>query len=1477
MTPGEDKLRQYLKRTTAELHAVSGRLEAAQARAHEPIAIVAMSCRLPGDAGSPEAFQRLLAAGTDAISPLPTDRGWDTARLYHPDPDHPGTTYCRHGGFLPDAGEFDAAFFGIAPREATATDPQQRLVLELSWEVLERAGIDPRSLRGTRTGVFAGAWTTGYGMAQGTLPADLDGQLVTAGTLGVVSGRVAYTLGLQGPAITVDTACSSSLTAIHLAVQSLRRGESELALAGGATVMGSPVTFTAFSRQRGLAPDGRCKAFAAAADGFGPAEGAGMLLLERLSSATRLGHPVLAVIRGSAVNQDGASNGLTAPNGLAQQQVIRQALADARLDPSDVDAVEAHGTGTPLGDPIEAQALLAAYGQGRSRPLWLGSVKSNVGHTQAAAGVTGVIKMVLALQSGMLPRTLHAAEPSAHVDWSAGAVRLLTEPRPWPRGERVRRCGISSFGVSGTNAHVVVEEPPPADPGRDPAAEPEPPVPWVISARTEPALRAQAAQLARWPAAGLADTGFSLVSTRSAFEYRAVLVGTRDELLAGMAGLARGEGSVRAATAGGRPVFVFPGQGSQWVGMAAELTGRSAVFAESMSRCDAALAPHTGWSLSDMLRDPEALRRTGVVQPALFAVMVSLAELWRSYGVEPSAVVGHSQGEIAAACVAGALSLADAAQVTAVRSRVIGEIRGAGGMAVVALPVAEVRARWGDRVSVAAVNSPSSVVVAGPGAALRQLVAECETAGVRAGLVEVGYASHSPEVEPLRDRLVAGLAGIRPREPEIPFLSTVTGSWLAEPPGPEYWYENLRQPVRFEDAVRALGDEGYRTFAECSPHPILAAAVLETLGEATVTGSLRRDDGGLRRFWTSLGEAYTAGIDVDWSPAFPGARRTSLPTYPFQRQRYWLTPPVQEPADPADGGLWAELENAPPSALARTLGVDGAALAEVLPALSRWRRERRDHAAADRWRYRARFVPVQSGGEPRLDGSWLVLVPTGQSGAWAARAIESHGGDVTLRELDATHLDRAALAGLLGGGHRGVVSLLAFDRRPHATEPRLAAGVAAAVGLVQALGDAGVDAPLWLVTGDCGDPVHAQVWGLGRVAGLEHPGRYGGLVEVAGTAGERAFAAALAGPEDQVSIRGDQLLARRLERAPLGSGEPGRRWSPRGTVLVTGGTGALGGHVARWLAAEGADHLVLASRRGPLAPGAAELAADLAELGSKTTIADCDVADRDALRRLLAEHPVTAVVHAAGTARPALIADLTLGELAATLAAKLTGAVNLDELLPADLDAFVLFSSGAGVWGSGTQGAYAAANAALDALAQRRRARGLTATSIAWGLWAGPGMAGAGAADVLRRRGLVPMDPAAAIAAMRRAVEHGDAAVAVADIDWERFVTGYTAARPRPLIGDLPEVRALAQVGPPAPADLAGRLAGLSGGARREAVSALVRGEVAAVLGHAAAESVDPRTAFRDLGFDSLTAVQLRNRLGAATGRTLSSTLVFDH
>ncbi|QDY75205.1 type I polyketide synthase [Streptomyces qinzhouensis] len=1682
----------------------------------EPIAIVAMACRYPGGVTTPEELWRLVAEGTDAITPFPDNRGWPTGEIYHPEAGRHGKTSTREGGFLHDAAEFDPAFFGISPKEAQVMDPQQRILLELAWETLERGTIDPLSLKGSDTAVFTGVMYHDWAPRTADVPEDLAGFAGRGGMGSVASGRLSYTLGLEGPAVTVDTACSSSLVALHQAAQALRSGECTLALAGGVTVMATPETFIEMSLQRGLAPDGRCKAYGAGADGTGWAEGAGLLLLERLSDAHNAGHPVLAVIRGSAVNQDGASNGLTAPNGPAQQRVIQQALTLAGLTPADVDAVEGHGTGTTLGDPIEAQALMAAYGHHRPdhTPLWLGSVKSNLGHTQAAAGVAGIIKMVMAMRNATLPRTLHADTPSPHIDWTEGNVRLLTEARTWPPAERPRRAGVSSFGVSGTNAHVIIEEAPPTTPPPPPGPRP-PALALTLSAHTPKALQAQAHRIATHlrthPHTGELDTAATLARGRAALQHRAVVVDTdRPQLLTALDALATATPSPSVTTGeargDGRAVFVFPGQGSQWPGMGIELLDHLPAFATRLTACAKALEPHVPWNLLDVLRGtPGAppLDDVDVVQPALWAMMVSLAHAWRAAGVEPAAVVGHSQGEIAAACVAGALTLEQGARIVARRSRIIREdLAGHGAMLSVALPADHVQKHLDTaegHLHLAAVNSPRSVVVCGTPHALDTLRTHLDTDGVRTRRIPVDYASHSPLVADTRDRLLAELAGLTPSTSTIPFYSTVTAGPL-DTTGldAEYWYTNLRHTVRFEETTRQLLADGYELFIETSPHPGLLVALGETAEPAgtpaRLVGTLHRTAGGLRAFLTSLAQAWTHNASVDFTTHLTGtgARRTDLPTYPFQRSPYWLpAPPATADAKeigqiatrhpllgaavpvagaggilltgrlsataqpwladhtvdgtailpgtgfvelavragdeagrgalqdltlhtplaiPARGGVAVQVHIAadlrtltihsrpddapadtpwtrhaegtladpgpepaptttawpPPGAqpvdltgFYERLAADGLAYGPAFRGLrAAWRCDTDpdtvfaeitlpDPAAAQAPRFALHPALLDAAlhttalldttpGRTTLPFAWTGI-DLHASGAGALRLRMTRTGDqqVALHLTDPQGRPVASITSLVlrpttitteNSGRPPAAdthhdALFTLEWTPAAPQPgplpatavHHCAGGTTAAAVHTATAAALTRIQSWLhhsptdtdadtlsivtrgavsVAGeDITDLAGAAVWGLARSAQTENPGRIVLIdLDPADPATEpdpALLAPALATGEPQIAIRAATPHRPRLSRTTgQQPGPPATPFGDRpGTVLITGGTGTLGGLVARHLTTtHGVRDLLLTSRSGPRAARVAALAAELAHHGATVEVLACDAADRPALAAALTGRTLTAVVHTAGVLDDATLTSLTPQRTAAVLRPKVDAAENLHHLTAGHpLTAFVLFSSAAGLTGGGGQGNYAAANTYLDALAAHRRAHGLPAQSLAWGMWEqSSGMTGTlSAADLSaqRRDGVLPLPTGRALALMDAAgaLDLPLAAPILLDL------TGLRRPDVPYLLRDLvrgPARRTAAGPagGQPEPAEsVRERLARLRPARREQTLLDLVRTHAASTLGYADAADVDPGQSFRDMGFDSLAAVRLRNSLGEAVGERLPATLVFDH
>ncbi|MYR34079.1 SDR family NAD(P)-dependent oxidoreductase [Nocardiopsis alba] len=1465
----------------------------------DPIAIVGMGCRTPGGVDSPEALWRLVSEGREALSPLPHDRGWDLDSLSGHDGSTPSSATDR-GGFLDGAADFDAAFFGISPKEAAAMEPQQRQLLEVSWEALERSGIDPSSLTGTATGVYMGVTAAEYGPRMSEGPED--GHLLTGTTPSVASGRIAYLLGLEGPALSVDTACSSSLVAVHLAMRALREGECTLALAGGATVMGTAGLLAEFTRKRGLSADGRCKAFGEGADGTGFSEGAGVVVLERLSDARRNGHRVLALLRGSAINQDGASNGLTAPSGPAQVRVVRSALEDAGLGPTDVDAVEAHGTGTTLGDPIEAQALIESYGVDRERPLLLGSLKSNIGHTQAAAGINGLIKAVCALRAGVMPPTLHADTPTPHVDWGRGTVRVASTSHPLTGDDRPARMGVSSFGISGTNAHAIVEavvEDDPADERTGGSAL----LPFALSARTEAALREQALRLRSHLADGgehaaTASLARTLAVGRSRMEHRAiVLADGRDTLSDALDAFASGTPDTRVVSGrsaqGGVTAFVYSGQGAQRVGMGRELHRRYPVFATALDEVVDAFDRHLERPLRSVMwaesGTPEAdlLDETLYTQAGVFAFEVALTRLLESAGLTPDYVIGHSIGELAAAYVAGAFSLEDAVTLVAARGRIMQALPEGGVMVAVQAGEEEVRRALEDVegvVSLAAVNSPEGVVLSGEEDAVLTVAGTFSDRGRRTRRLPVRRAFHSALMDPVLAPFARAADQVSYQRPRIPLVSNLSGGRAGdEILEGDYWVRHVREAVRFGDGVAYLSEAGVTEFVEVGPDGSLGSMVMSCPAAegAEVTSLFGRSRSEEVLFVEGLAALYTRGVEVGWGALLPEGRLLGdLPTYPFQRRRYWMNPPNE-----------------------------GRVVVETGAATSSPAGEEPGERPLDASTYQEEWVRATGESRAASTGAWLLFASEEGDPALKECVLDLEGHGHRVRVLPVPDgADRAGTAESVARVEAEIgpltgVALVATstgsDDGP--STPSLSRDHRTAVALLQGLGDLGTSLPLWCVTRGAVaaggarvvDPGAALIWGLGRVAAQEHTDRWGGLVDLPSVeesgAGETLGAVLrgeVAPEEDQLAIRERDVLVRRLVRAPLDRTPAVRDGSPSGTVLVTGGTGGLGAHTARRLAERGAEHLLLLSRRGKDAPGSEELLAELRAAGARVSLVACDVADRSALAAVLEEipeeAPLTAVFHTAAALDDASLDDLGPEQIGRALRAKADGAVNLHLLTrDHDLSTFVLFSSVAAVFGVTGQGNYAPGNTFCEAFAHYRRGLGLSATSIAWGTWAGAGMADDEVvAELLRGHGLPPMDPRRAVGALDRVLERDLTALAVADIDWPRFRAAFTAARPSPLIEgiDPHEGRGGDTDGSASgPGRLRDRLSELGRPDREQALIALVRDQVAVILGHGSGEEVEVDRNLKDLGMDSAAAVMLRGRLAGLTGLPLPAALAFDH
>jgi polyene macrolide polyketide synthase len=1673
-----------------EEQVASGQASSAVTRDEEAIAIIGAACRLPGGIKTPDEFWDLLVRGGTTIGPFPADRGWDLDAIFHPDPDHPGTSYVDRGGFLANAGAFDPEFFGIGPREATALDPQHRLLLETSWEALERAGVNPASLRGSDTGVFVGVIAGDYKPALGTIPAEYEGYVGIGNTSSVASGRIAYTFGLHGPALTVDTACSSSLVALQLAVKTLRNGECGLALTGGATVMASPSMYVEFSRQRGLARDGQCKPFSAAADGTAWAEGAVMLALAPLSAARARGYQVLGIVRAAAVNSDGASNGLTAPNGPAQRQLMERALAAAGLQASDVDVVEAHGTGTSLGDPIEAQALLATYGQDRQRPLEVGAAKANLGHTQAAAGAVGLLKLLLALRHDELPPTPNIDEPTPHVDWSAGAIKLTTSATPWPRQPtRARRAAVSAFGISGTNAHVIIEEPPADVDDRSPHEGPFGPLP--LSARTPGALRAHAGRLAAWlnahPSLRPDDIARGLAARRPEEHRAVVLAEDRAGAVDGLIALAEGRAVPTVGIARGgewKTAFLFTGQGSQRPGMGSELYAAEPAYADAFDAVCAHLDPLLPVPLRTALADRELLDGTQYAQAALFAVEVALFRLLEVRGFRPDYLLGHSVGELAAAHVGGVFDLPDACALVAARGRLMAAAPGGAMWSIEATEqeVASCLAGPDGDVVIAALNGLRAVVVSGEADAAEQVARRWERAGRRVRRLHVSHAFHSPHMDPVLADFRAVAESLRYRQPTLPVVTNLTGTAAESIAVPEHWVRHVRQAVRFADGVRWLAGHGVGCWVEVGPDPVLLGLVPgcfeKGAEDSLLVPALRHG----RPEPLTVATALACAPNADWAAYHPAGRHAELPTYPFEQRHYWLSAAAEHRSAGAlgiaDGGhplLTGVVELAEEDRLVLTGRVSGgkpawtadhvvggrallpgAALVDLALHAGRLAGaadvaalalEAPLELAAAPARLQVSVGPANAdGGRPltissrtgdggwnqhatgelapagALDADWLVSWPPpaavplpvhdlyerlagvgydygpsfrGLQAAWrdgddlygevmipaslseAGHAVHPAALDAALHLLMLGTDDADAVArlpfswsGVTGSGtvsgrlrvrlamlRPDTVSLLfadgtgkpvlsirsvvlrppspgrssglyelAWQPTPLAETPQKYQLIGAGgFGLASGDADQAEAKSGWLVAtcasqdeGDTAAQAHsltgqvlpllqscvksgqrlavvtrravvirpeelpdlaaAPVWGLVRAAQAEHPGLFA-LIDVDEGSAE-ALALALATGEPQIALRDGVAYAPRV--APSRSAIQTMPHLNGATVLITGGTGALGAVLARHLAdRHGVRRLVLASRHGAAAPGAAELASSVAAAGAEAECVACDITDGAQVATLVAGHGIDAVVHAAGLLDDVTVQRMSEAQLHRVLAPKVDGGWQLHQAtLTRPLRAFVLFSSAAGLIGNAGQANYAAANTFLDMLAMHRRAIGMPATALAWGPWA------AGMAANQRRLGggqLAPMSTADALALFDAALAADTALLAPLSPDLGALRSSAAEGLlPGPLRDLAPPGLVRARTADTGNSSilvdaLTARLAALRDPDERSRLLAkLVAEQVAAVLGLPSAEQVEPRKSFSDIGFDSLAAVELRNRIAASTGVYLPATAAFD-
>ncbi len=1507
----ETETTSQLKRALQTLKELRARLERVERARNEPIAVIGMACRFPGGADSPKAYWELLKNRVDGIVAVPADR-WDNDALFDADAEVPGKVTTRWGGFLPQVDRFDAAFFGISPREAIRMDPQQRLLLEVAWEAFEDAGLPMEKLAGSRTGVFIGvhSQSNDYYLMQALAPEELDIYSGTGTSHNVISGRISYLYDLHGPNVALDTACSSSLAALHLAVQSLRSGESNLVLAGGVNVILSPEFSIMTSRMRMMAADGRCKAFDSRADGFVRSEGSGAVVLKRLSDALKDGDPILAVIRGSAINQDGHSNGLTAPNGRAQQMVIRDALANAGVKPSEVSYIETHGTGTALGDPIEVEALGEIYGklQPNGLPCVLGSTKTNLGHLEGAAGIAGFIKTVLMLQHHTIPANLHFKQLNPHISLAGTRLQIASDETAWETGAQHRLAGVSAFGWSGTNVHLILEEFPQT--GKVEEAQPaerQPGIPTLlpISARSPEALKALAeayrAQLAAGETA-LADLCYAAANKRSHHEHRLAVVGhTPQALSEALEFFIRGASHPRLST-GFAPgnkkpgvVFVFSGQGGQWLGMGRQLLAQDSLFRKTIEECETAFQPYVDWSLRAQITASKAdslMEETDVFQPCIFAIQTALAVSLRARGVVPDVVIGHSMGEVAAAYISGALSLADAARVICIRSQLMRRMSGKGAVAVVGLAFEAADAlldNYRDRLAISVINSPTSTVLSGDTEALEEVLSGLRDQNIFVRAVNMNVAAHSPQMDALRPELVAALRDIHPQTASIPLYSTVTG----EPADGRsfdaaYWGKNLRQPVQFAAATTRLLADGYTVFIECGPHPVLLLAIDQAVrpeGQPatalTLLPTMRRGEDEQMILQSVMAGLYTAGLIPDWSQTLPEPGRfITLPSYPWQRKHYWIQV-KQNTFDPltswgyqVDWKLQEKAAQPTPPALGTWLifcepaGQSnlGQALAEELTARG------------------GRAVCVLSGTDYAQQASNHFVVNPHRSEQFKQLIQAVCGNQFSLQGAaylwgmdapTATQMDLATLQSsqseLLGGALHLVQSLAGIQWQP------------------------GGNPRLWIITRDA-QPVagrrpaglaQATLWGLGRVVAFEHPDLWGGLIDVDQIQPEALAAELLSTPDQQTGFQlGKRYVAQLVHQPAFTPENSALAFLADASYLVTGGLGGLGIKVANWLASHGAKHIALMGRSSG-SEAARQAVQALADTGVQVQWVQGDVSQPEDVRRILAEivrmmPPLHGVIHAAGMVEDALLVRQNWAGYERVFAAKVAGAWNLHTFtqdLP--LDFFVLFSSAAALLGTPGQANYAAANAFMDALAFERHAGGLPALSINWGAWNEVGLA-ARQADtaVLARLGIESFSPEKGLLALGRLIHQQAAQVAVVAMKWEKFTVKRPGGDTCTFFASLTRTEstdALPDTQTAEPQILLQQLEAAQPAARADLLRAHVHQIVAKVLSFDHNEALSHDQGFFQLGMDSMMAVELKNSLQKSLGRSLRTTLAFDY